>query len=297
MKTSLDCIPCIIRQTLEAARLTTSDTAVQEQITREVLHWTAEMELTQTPPALGQRIHRRLREMTGIADPYRAAKDRFNRMAMDLLPELKAGIKAASDPLEMAVRLAIAGNVIDMGVNGNVTEEDVRNAIDQALTEPFTGEVNGFRQAVSSARNILYLADNAGEIVFDQLLIEQLSSAPVTLAVRGAPIINDATMTDARAVGLHKIAEIIDNGSDAPGTILKDCSEEFIRRFTEADLIIAKGQGNFETLSDERRNIFFLFKAKCPVIAARVRLPVGTQVLMQSCTKFADSGDFSDVSI
>jgi hypothetical protein len=100
--------------------------------------------------------------------------------------------------------------------------------------------------------------------------------------VRGAPVINDATMADARAVGLHEIVEIIDNGSDAPGTILEDCSEDFRRRFSEADLILAKGQGNFETLSEQPRNIFFLFKVKCPVIAAHVGLPVGTHVLARS---------------
>jgi hypothetical protein len=271
--------------------MVSTDPAVHERIVREVLRWTGEMDLDELPAVLGQRIHRRLREISGVEDPYRAAKDHWNRMALCLLPELKAEIKAASDRLVMAVRLAIAGNVIDMGVNGNVTESDVRQSVSQALAEPFTGEQNGFRQAVAEARCILYLADNAGEIVFDRLLIEQLLPARVTLAVRGAPVINDATMVDARAVGLHEIVEIIDNGSDAPGTVLEDCSQDFVRRFTEADLILAKGQGNFETLSDDPRNIFFLFKVKCPVIAARVGLPLGTHVLTRSNARLSNSGD------
>ena len=291
MRTSLDCLPCFVRQALDAARMVSTDPAVHERIVREVLRWTGEMDLDELPAVLGQRIHRRLREISGVEDPYRAAKDHWNRMALCLLPELKAEIKAASDRLVMAVRLAIAGNVIDMGVNGNVTESDVRQSVSQALAEPFTGEQNGFRQAVAEARCILYLADNAGEIVFDRLLIEQLLPARVTLAVRGAPVINDATMVDARAVGLHEIVEIIDNGSDAPGTVLEDCSQDFVRRFTEADLILAKGQGNFETLSDDPRNIFFLFKAKCPVIAARVGLPLGTHVLTRSNARLSNSGD------
>ena len=161
----------------------------------------------------------------------------------------------------------------------------MRRSIDQALAEPFTGDQDGFRQALSKAHKILYLADNAGEIAFDRLLIEQLLPERVTLAVRGAPVINDATMDDARAVGLHEIVEVIDNGSDAPGTILADCSEDFNRRFAEADLILAKGQGNFETLSDDHRKIYFLFKAKCPVIAAHVGLPVGTHVLARSIVR------------
>jgi uncharacterized protein with ATP-grasp and redox domains len=271
--------------------MVSTDRSVHERIVREVLLWASEMDLDQSPAVVGQRIHRRLREITGVEDPYRAAKDHFNRLALSLLPELKAEIEAAPDRLTMAARLAIAGNVIDLAMNGNVTESDVRRSVSQALTEPFAGEQNGFRQAVTEARSILYLADNAGEIVFDRLLIEQLSPARVTLAVRGGPIINDATRADAQAVGLHEVAEIIDNGSDAPGTLLEDCSQEFKRRFNEADLILAKGQGNFETLSDDPHNIFFLFQAKCPVIAARVGLPVGMHVLARLNTQSSAPGD------
>jgi len=282
MKTALDCIPCFIRQALDVARLASTDLAVHERIVRDVLGWTSEMNLEQPPPLLGQRIHRRLREITRIEDPYRATKNHHNRMALNLLPELKAEIEAASDPLMMAVRLAIAGNIIDMGVNGSFSEIDLRRSIEQALAEPFAGDQDGFRQAVAKANNILYLADNAGEIVFDRLLVEQLSTARVTLAVRGAPVINDATMVDVLALELKEIVEVIDNGSDAPGTILDDCSQDFNRRFAEADLVLAKGQGNFETLSDVNQNIYFLFKAKCPVIASHIGLPVGTHVLARS---------------
>jgi len=113
-------------------------------------------------------------------------------------------------------------------------------------------------------------------------LIEQLSPPRVTLAVRGAPIINDATLADARATGLDALVAVIDNGSDAPGTVLEDCNEAFRRYYHEANLIIAKGQGNFETLSDAPDNIFFLFQAKCPVIAAHVGQPVGTHIMTRS---------------
>ncbi len=282
MKTSLDCIPCILRQALDAARLVSTQPAVHEQIIRDVLRWAGEMNLNQSPPAIAQRIHRRLREITGVDDPYRKAKDRWNCLAMELIPALRAKVESASDPLLMAARLAIAGNVIDMGINGNLTEADVRQAVNQALVAPFFGEQEKFRQAVTQAQSILYLADNAGEIAFDRLLVEQISPERVTFVVRGAPVINDATLADARAVGLDKIVEVIDNGSDAPGTILSDCRQEFRHCFAAADLIIAKGQGNFETLSNEPGNLFFLFKVKCPVIADHVNQPVGTQMLAQS---------------
>ena len=278
MQTALECIPCFARQALEAARFVTDDPAVHEQVLRDVLRSAAEMDLRQPPPFVGQRIHRLLRQLTGADDPYRAAKERFNRMAMDMLPELSARVRQAADPLATALRLAVAGNMIDLGLNGGLTEHEARQAVNGALDEPFHGQVEGFRQAVEAAKDILYLADNAGEIVFDRLLIEQLPAGRVTVVVRGAPVLNDATLADAEAVGLGRIAEVRDNGSDAPGTILPDCSEDFRRRFAQADLIIAKGQGNFETLSDERANIYFLFKAKCPVIADHIGLPVGTHV-------------------
>lgn len=282
MKTTLDCIPCLLRQTLEAARLVTQDDEVHEQILREVLRWTAEMELWQSPPAVAQRIHRRLREITGITDPYLPAKKRLNSICVDLLPELRNEVTASKTPLMTAARIATAGNLIDMAVNGSLTEADVQRSMRQALSEPYFGDQDGFIEAVDKARSILYLSDNAGEIVFDRLLIEQILPKKITLVVRGAPVINDATRVDATAAGLDEIIEVIDNGSDAPGTLLDDCSQDFRERFFAADLIISKGQGNFESLSHQQGNIFFLFKVKCPMVAKQVNLPVGTQVLANS---------------
>jgi len=278
MHTTLECVPCIVRQTLEALRFVTDDPVVHERFLREVLRSVAEMDLTQSPPKVVRDIHQRLRRITGVDDPYRSVKDSFNQMALDMLPELSAKVRKGPDPLGMALRLAIAGNVIDLGVSGALTKADARQAIITAMDEPFHGDVEEFRRAVDAADDILYLADNAGEIVFDRLLIEQMSPERVTVAVRGAPILNDATMADAKATGLCDVVETIDNGSDAPGTILSDCSEDFRRRFGDTDLVIAKGQGNFETLSGVAADIYFLFKAKCPVIADHVGLPLGTHV-------------------
>ncbi|MBU0692521.1 DUF89 family protein [bacterium] len=287
MRTSPDCYPCFVRQAQKAAKMISSDAAVHEKIVRDVLSWTNELNEEATPPLLAQLIHRRLRELTGSIDPYEHAKSIHNQLALRLLPELRGEIEKSSDPLMTAVRLAIAGNIIDLGAGNDVSESDVRQSIHQALTEPFADEQEEFRQSVESASDILYLADNAGEIAFDRLLIEQLLPKKITLAVRGAPILNDATIVDARAVGLHELVEIIDNGSDAPGTILEDCNSRFIDRFLEADVIIAKGQGNYETLSDTPYEVYCLFKAKCPVVAAHVGLPVGTQVLMRSRPGFS----------
>jgi hypothetical protein len=291
MKTALDCIPCFARQALEAARFVTDDPAIHEGTIRHVMRLATNMDLSQGPPVVGQQIHRWLRQYTGVDDPYREMKQRFTQMALGMLPEFSANLQKTDDPLVMAMRLAIAGNVIDLGVNGGITEEDVRQAIAGALDEPFHGDIEDFHKTVDEATDILYLADNAGEIVFDRLLIEQLPKGRVTVAVRGRAVLNDATMTDAEASGITDIAEVIDNGSDAPGTILSDCSENFRRRFSSADLIIAKGQGNFETLSDETSNIYFLFKAKCPVIAKYVGLAVGTHAAVRGRAPLPEGGE------
>ncbi|MFW6132444.1 MAG: damage-control phosphatase ARMT1 family protein [Planctomycetota bacterium] len=290
MHASLDCIPCFVRQALEAARFVTDDTSVHERVVRDVLRTAAGMDLAQSPPVVGQRIHRDLRRLTGSVDPYRPAKDRFNRMALAVLPGCRRRIDEADDPLRTALRLAIAANVIDLGVDGSVSERGARRALDAALHEPFRGDVEGFRQTVEPVDDILYLADNAGEIVLDRLLIEQLRPERVTVAVRGAPVLNDATRDDAAAAGLDEIVEVIDNGSDAPGTILSDCNAAFRRRFAEADLVIAKGQGNYETLSDAARDVYFLFKVKCPVIASHAGLPVGTHAALRTPALMAPAG-------
>ena len=145
-----------------------------------------------------------------------------------------------------------------------------------------------FLQAVGEARSILYLADNAGEIAFDRLLIEQLTPKRITLAVRGAAVINDATLADAHAVGVDEVVEVIDNGSDAPGTILDDCSPDFRRRFADADVIIAKGQANYETKSEAGPRVFCLLQIKCLVIARDLGAPVGGVVVRQSHSCFRD---------
>jgi len=282
MNTSLDCIPCFIRQALEAARFVSDDPAFHEDVLRRVLEVAAKLDLMQSPAAVGQWIHRQLRAITGQSDPYRCVKDRFNQVALQLLPELLSIAEASPDPLAAAVRLVIAGNAIDSGPGNGLAPKDVHQALYRSLSDPLYGNLEGFRRAIALARSILYLSDNAGEIVLDRLLIDRLPTEGTTLAVRGQPVINDATMFDAEAAGLHRLVKVIDNGSDAPGTILNDCSSEFCALFRKADLIIAKGQGNYETLSDEPKKMFFLLKVKCPVIASRVRLDIGTHVILSS---------------
>ena len=174
MKTFLDCIPCLIRQSLDSVRLVTADERIHEQILREVLQAAGRMDFEKSPPAIGQEVHRRIRQLCGDEDPYRQGKDRFNRLAMGLRPGLQRSIEQADNPLETAVRLAIAGNVMDLAVKSSLSEAQVQAVIDQCLSDPLDGSIADFAAAVAKARRILYLADNAGEIVLDRLLVEQL---------------------------------------------------------------------------------------------------------------------------
>jgi uncharacterized protein with ATP-grasp and redox domains len=280
MRIFLDCIPCFVRQALDSARLATDDEKIQEKVVREVLRLAGDLDMSQSPPAIGQQIHRLIRNLVDQDDPYYGIKRRFNNLALKLYPELRKQILSSNNRLETAIRLAIAGNIIDFGVNGSVSESDLNKAISESLTADFNSlQLQPFQGAIEQAEEILYLADNAGEIVFDRLLIEQLPHEKVTVVVKGMPVINDATMEDAVVAGLPRIVEVIDNGSDGPGTILESCSPAFYRRFSTADLAIAKGQGNYETLSGVDKNVFFILKAKCPVIAKDLGCEVGEMIL------------------
>jgi uncharacterized protein with ATP-grasp and redox domains len=280
MRIFLECIPCFVRQALEASRLATDDEQIHEKVVREVLRLAVDLDMSDSPPVIGQQIHQLIRKLVGQNDPYHEIKRWFNNLALKLYPELRKQILSSDHQLETAIRLAIAGNIIDFGVNGSINESDLNKTISESLAAHFdTGQLQSFQNAIEKAEEILYLADNAGEIVFDRLLIEQLPYEKVTVVVKGKPVINDATMEDAVAAGLPRILEVIDNGSDGPGTILKTCSQTFRERFKDADLIIAKGQGNYETLSEVDKNIFFILKAKCPVIARDLGCEVGRMIL------------------
>ncbi len=243
MNTYLDCIPCMLRQALEAARAHSDDVRVHQQLLRDALGLVIGLDLDRPPPVVGQAIHRRLRELTG-SDPYLAAKRRFNRLALEALPELEALVRRAEDPLLAAARCAVAANAIDMGISAAISDEAARAAL-RGLSElePVHGDWRALQAAAGAADRILYLADNAGEIAVDRLVVQALGPERVTVAVRGGPVLNDATLDDARDVGLLELVEVIDNGSDAPGTILEDCSPAFRRRFEQAQLVDRQGPG------------------------------------------------------
>jgi len=283
MRTYFDCIPCGIRQVLDAVRMVTDDEAVHERVLREALGMWQAMDLRQCPPAMAQKIHRVLRQVTGVADPYLEVKRHTNRLALEMVPRLRQVVEDSPDPFETAVRLAIAGNIIDFGVNSTVELDKIEDTLTQSLSDPLDGgAVRRLKEAVARADEILYLGDNSGEIVFDRLLLERMPCEKVTFVVRGGPILNDVLAEDAEVAGITDLVPVMDNGSDAPGTLLETCSDAFRRRFERADLIVAKGQGNFESLNDTDRPVFFLLRPKCAVLARHLGCDIGSQVVARS---------------
>jgi len=282
----LDCVPCLLRQTLAAVRMAGGDRSVQHEVVRQVLHVLAETDFAgRTPPQMAQWTHRLIRGLTGQGDPYRPIKQHSNQVALGMLPDLERRIGQSCDPFSAAVRVALAGNIIDFGANHetDVSLEGIERVVEQAFAAPLNSlALESLRAAASSAQSILYICDNAGEIAFDRLLIERLGPDKVTAAVRGGPIINDATMEDAVAVGLTGLTTVISTGEDLPGVSIRQCHEPFQDTFHGADLVIAKGQGNFETLSDVPRNVFFLLKAKCTVAAERIGCEQGDYIILES---------------
>jgi hypothetical protein len=228
---------------------------------------------------LGQQVHRLIRELTGNPDPYATIKEQMNQQANYLYPLWHPIFRQAHTPLDAAVRMAIVGNLLDVGAKTQLDTASVLAAFEGALSAPLRGSIDEFAEAIRGALSILYLADNAGEIVFDRDLLAQLPQGNVVVAVRGSPVLNDATLADAEQAGLPDDCEIISNGSDAPGTVLNDCSPAFRERFAAADLVIAKGQGNYESLAGMDKHIFFLLKIKCDVLRHDLRWPHGSLVL------------------
>lgn len=279
MKAYLDCYPCFFAQTLKTARMITSDEKKIWEILKAVSLALPRISFDATPPEIGREVYRIVSEKTGVDDPYRKIKERCTRQALSLYPEFRRLIESSRDRLMTALCIAIAGNVIDFGAQADF---DLKKDIKRALSQDFAIDHSAeFQKDLRKARKILYVADNAGETVFDRLLIEELRK-PVTYVVRERPVINDATLKDALDARINEVAEIVSSGTDAPGTILSLCSEEFLDVYRSSDLIISKGQGNYEGLSEERRTTFFLLKAKCPVIAKDIGVEEGSTVLMKA---------------
>ena len=276
MKTYLDCFPCFLSQALRAARIATDDEKNIKKVLDDVGMMLRNISLESTPPETGRLIYHKVGKITGNSDPYREIKNESTKTALSLYPFLKSEVEKSTDKLLTAIRIAIAGNVIDFGANWDF---DLKDEIEEVLKKGFAVcDYGEFKDCLDEADEIFYIADNAGECVFDRILIEEMKR-PVIYAVRDVPVINDATYEDAVQAGIDKVATILSSGTDAPGAILETCSSEFKEVYNNSKFIISKGQGNYEALYNEKRPIFFLLKAKCGVIADDMGVGKGDIVL------------------
>jgi len=283
MKTYLECIPCFIKQSLEAARMATDDEDIHEKVLKEVMKHLETISFSDSPPELSRDVHKIIKTITKSKDPYKKVKDQSNEMARNLYPHLKKLVDEADDSLFMAIKLAIVGNVIDFGASNRFNIEDM---IDVAVKQKFADEAYPqFKKTLEQAKTIIYVADNSGEIFFDKLLIEELKKRgeKITYVVKANPIINDALIGEAKFAGIDNLATIIegDAGQDrsAPGILLRYASKEFLKNFESADMVISKGQGNYESLSNCKREVFFLLMIKCPLVAEDIGIDMATLVL------------------
>lgn len=278
MKTYLSCIPCFFQQVLQAGEMAGLSQTQIKDIMNSVGDELKHFSMQETPPSMAKKIQKMLAESIGNRDPYKKVKDQSNEKALSVYPELKRIVAESDDKLLTAVELACAGNIIDYGVfnSGLDVTKEIMDIIGQE-NESIAHEnselfaYKDFTEKLASISSMIYIGDNTGEIVFDRVLIEtiaeQYPSVKIYFATRGKPILNDCLVEDAYACGLDKTAEIVSSGVGSPGLILDDASDEFKELFFNADMIISKGQGNYEALSGTEAPIFYLLITKCKVIA------------------------------
>jgi uncharacterized protein with ATP-grasp and redox domains len=283
MKSTLDCLECIAKQALRAARIASDDEVVQRQILQEAMAAIPGMDTAKSPAVLSLVVYEQTAALSGKPDPYREAKLFQNELALAIEDELRERVRVSSDPLDTALHIAAAGNVVDLGTL-HAHEIDIHSALEQVLRDRFSiDHSQAFRASLENCEDLLYLLDNAGEIVFDKILIEELQKhTKVTAVVKAGPIINDALLEDAEQVGLTQVCEVIDNGGAFVGSPLDLVPERFLARMRSADLILGKGQGNYETIDDFDGDVFLILRAKCEVIARHMGVKFGQVALIST---------------
>jgi len=274
------CVPCLINQGLNAVRRLGLGKDKEREIALRVVKFLSQFdELDRSPAYYAYFVQKIVKEIAGTEDPFYKQKREANLKALQMLPFVERLWEESNDKLASALRISAAGNYIDFAIKGEVeVEEEVRSILESGFA---VWDYDSFRERLNRSNTVLIIGDNAGEIVFDKILVKTLKEIgkEVVYGVKGEPILNDATLEDAEEVSLTRLCRVIDNGSDKVGTWLEDCSEEFLQVFWSSDLVISKGQANFETLNDVDREIFFLLIAKCEPIASETRGEVKRLIL------------------
>ena len=281
MKIFNECVPCLMRQAYEAAKMATNNLNIQQEILKKCAILISNFTDYNSSPELAYHMHNTVKMLTCNNDPYEDIKKKDILSALKLYPYLKKILNDKNNDLYTALKISAIGNIMDSAIFKDL---DVMECIDHQLDIDFTiCDIEIFKKDIVKAKTLLILGDNAGEAVFDRIFIESLpENLKVYYATRHAPIINDATLSDAKSAGLDNCSTLISSGCMTPGTVLKDCSDEFMDIFDKADIVISKGQGNYEGLEDYSRKVYFLLKAKCDMIANRFSVPVMSYIFKLS---------------
>lgn len=272
-----ECISCVIKNKIE---MVPESISAEEKLTymQRVLKTLAELPTYHSAPVAVRNIYQVQKEMFGFEENYSEIKRHFNQLMMKKEPKLQENLQNADDRLKLAIQYAMTGNYIDFGAMNHVDEGALEHFFEEAENNPVNEqEYIALKKELMQAKKIVYLHDNCGEIVVDKLLIQEIKTlnpnAEITSVVRGYDVVNDATIEDAEQIGLSKMVDVIGNGSDVGGTCLEEISDEAREIIDSADVIIAKGQGNFETLQKCGKNIYYIFMCKCEMFANRFQVP------------------------
>lgn len=281
MELFLDCLPCMLRQTLEASYMATDDELIHERIMDEALEELLEYRKYNSAPELCEAMHSIVKRHSGNDDPYAKIKIKDISEALKLEPIIRNFADKGNDLLLNALKISATGNVMDSAIYNDL---DIESCLNDEIEKPFSiCDINELKRDLNKAQIILIIGDNAGELVFDKILAEYLShDYKVIYSVREMPIINDATMEDTFRTGISDYAEIISTGCGMPGAVIESCNTYFQEIFNNADIIISKGQGNFEALSGTKRSIYFLLKAKCHKIANALDVQINDYVFKRN---------------
>lgn len=273
------CIPCIINQAYESSKkFADGNTELQLKIVKKICAEVEAVDINYTAPMFSSRMQNIIEDYLEIKNPYKKLKDKNIIIAEKFIPHIKTLIDNATDKLEMAIRTAIIGNAIDLGANPNF---DIEYEVSRITSgDIYLKGYQKFIEDLKKAELILYIADNYEEALFDKFFISALLPKNVVFAVRSKPILNDVTMEDAKKLKIEKLCKIIESGSTIAGTDLNECTPEFLQLYRKANIVISKGQGNYETLLNDVRSIYFLFRVKCDVIASRCGLKKGDGALI-----------------
>ena len=285
-----ECMKCILDKNLEKYPENTSE---KEKVTyyQKLLKILAEAKMNTSAPVIVRDITVLQEEMFGMKDEYSEVKYHFNNVMLSYEDGIRAKIMQQEDPLKLAIAYAMVGNYIDFGAMQHVDEKALAQMLDNAVNIELDKEqYDRLKEDLKTGKKLVYLTDNCGEIVMDKLLMETIKKLypqmDITVLVRGGAVLNDATMTDACQVGLPQIVTVMGNGTQIAGTCLEEISEEAKAVFDAADLVISKGQGNFESLRKCGENIYYMFLCKCEMFARIFDVPEFTGILVNDqCLK------------